>query len=178
MSTRDVQGFSFEMTNLEVLRAHGYTKFVTFHNPSDMFRWKRQIGRGVDVVLSIDGVTYYIEESFCSHDYSYRASWFFKSRLERFRNTPESDSTHKRILLTNRWKNFEGISKLLSRFGLLLLTIDMLLSLLALRTTTYRTTCMHPLVVHQKGRRNECQFRNRFPDRARFQAKERFSQHS
>lgn len=149
MSCRDEMGFNNEVANLEVLKSNGYGKSVKFHNPTNKWQWKRHIGQGVDLVMEFAGTTYYIEESYCDHDYSYRVRWFYQCRLPRFRDVPESDTTHQRVILTNRARNFLAISWLLSKFNILLLTMGMLLSLLrdtVLTTTTTTmttiTTCM------------------------------------
>jgi hypothetical protein len=186
MSARDKEGFDFEMDNLQCLKDNGFNPLITFHNPTNFWQWKRHIGVGHDLTIEANGVTYYIEESYQDSDYSYRAQWVYQSRQPRFRDVPESDATHQRALLVNKPENFKGVSWLLDRLSILLLTMSMLLSLLrtntpSTTTTTKTITCM-PMVESVDSRqitdrpehKNRFPHVERFPDEPRFQDRARF----
>jgi len=81
-------------------------------------------GMGVDLIMVIGAVTLYTEESWCSHDYSYRQAWWNKCRVQRF-NQYVSDKHHIHVVLTNRPQNFRGVSTGVIR----LLSISQLLGL-------------------------------------------------
>ena len=93
------------MLNLETLKQHEYGKYITYHNPKQPRRWKRKKGVGVDLIIEILGLVFYIEMSYCSHSYPYRVNWFNKCRVPRFAKC-KSDSKHYRIVLTNKSENF------------------------------------------------------------------------
>jgi hypothetical protein len=143
MSIRDTSGFNNEINELTVLKDNGMGKYITFHNPTDFREWKKNIGNGVDFQIDKDDIHYDIEASYASHNYHYRLAWFYKSRLPRFRNCHEPDVNHKRVWLVNKLENFEGLSWLLNRLSILLLTVTMLIQLL--NTTTSTTT---PRTIH------------------------------
>lgn len=105
---KDLLGYNFEMNNLEVLKSHKLLKHVNFCNSSNQWQWKTKIGHGVDLVLKIEPFTLYIEESYCSHDYKYRQSWFERDRNPRFANYP-NDKYHVHVILTNKPNNFSTI---------------------------------------------------------------------
>jgi hypothetical protein len=140
MSVRDTDGFNNEINELSVLKDNGMAKYVTFHNPTDFRAWKKTICNGVDFQIDKDDIHYDIEASYASHDYHYRLSWFYKSRLPRFRNCHEPDVNHKRLWLVNRRDNFIGLSWLLDKYNILLLTITMLIQLLRDTTTSTPNT--------------------------------------
>lgn len=113
----DKKGFDFEMENLTTLEdlAKQYGFRITYHNPKEPHKWKRTKGFGTDLTLEVEnleGYTYRIhtEESFQSRPYHYRRSWFFNSRLSRFKNKP-----HGRfdiwVLLVNQTYNFNGLTQ-------------------------------------------------------------------
>lgn len=144
-------GFNGEMGQLTYLKDSGCAHNIIFHNPTDFYSWQRDIGHGVDLVCDSDSKTvhYWIEESWADHDYYYRTAWFYESRLPRFRDVPETDEHNKRVILTNKPKNFEGLSWLLSKLSILLLSIDELIQLLhdcpnhyySTTTTNNTTSC-------------------------------------
>lgn len=127
LGIKDFLGYSFEMSNIEVLKKHGLYKHVVFRNFKNPHLWKRQKGFGVDMVLKVNDVSVYIEESYCQHDYAYRTSWFEKCRLARFSKYPLSDNWHMRILLTNKPNNFNGVSDLAKNYGIQIMSINDLL---------------------------------------------------
>jgi hypothetical protein len=114
----DLEGFNFEMENLDTLKplAKQYGFKIAYANPDKPHLWKRTKGHGVDLELEVpnrDGITYrlHIEESFQSHEYHYRKKWLFECRLPRFRNVPKSRFDI-RVILTNRPNNMLGIRAL------------------------------------------------------------------
>jgi len=128
LGIKDYLGYSLEMANIEVLKKHGLYKYVVYRNPKNPFLWKRKKGFGVDMVLKVNDVAFYVEESFCQHDYSYRERWFTECRLTRFSKYPLSDNWHMRILLTNRLHNFNGVSDLAKKHGIQIMSINDLLT--------------------------------------------------
>lgn len=126
LAIRDFLGYQFEMGNIEVLKKYKLYKYVVFRNPKQPHLWKRQKGKGVDMVIKVGGYALYIEDSFCSHDYYYRSDWFIKCRLKRFENY-RSDSRHIRLILTNKPRNFRGVNQLAQANGIQIITINGLL---------------------------------------------------
>lgn len=125
--SNDFLGYKFEMLNLAVLKKHGYGKYITYKNPKDPSQWKRKKGVGVDLIITMLGFVFYIEESFCTHNYPYRQNWFTKCRLPRF-STYKSDNKHIRVLLTNKPQNFSSVTQQAKQNNIIITTLNQLLT--------------------------------------------------
>jgi hypothetical protein len=136
------QGRSFELNNLEVIKSEGLAKYVTFHNPlTSLWNYMRHSGEGmgVDLIMVIGMFTLYIEESFCSHHYSYRQRWWDKCRAVRFKQYM-SDSRHIHIVLTNITDNFRKVSTGVIQLLDVTKLLSLIRSLLPESTTSLTTT--------------------------------------
>jgi hypothetical protein len=105
MNKTDKIGYDFEMANYDFLVDLGYSDYIVYCNPREPYAWKHKRCVGVDLILKINGHTFYVEESYCSRDYKLSVSWYKQTRLSRFKQYP-NDSTHHYLLLTNRCQNF------------------------------------------------------------------------
>jgi hypothetical protein len=130
----DKKGFDFEMATLDglepLVKQYGFR--ITYHNPKEPHKWKRTRGYGTDMTLEIDnldGYTYrlHTEESFQSHQYHYRKTWFFNSRLKRFEGKPRSRFDI-RVLLVNMPENFKGVSSTAKKFHVHIFNLNGLLA--------------------------------------------------
>jgi len=129
LASKDLLGYNFEMSNIEVLKKYKLYTYVKFRNPKKPRLWKRKKGVGVDMVIKIGYMTYYLEDSFCSKEYYYRKNWFLKCRLPRFHNYP-SNETHVKIIWTNKPQNFESVKDLAETFHIQIMSTNQILNLI------------------------------------------------
>lgn len=133
--SRDFKGYKNEMTNIEVFKDKGLYKYVKHRNPKNPKLWKKKKGLGVDMVIKCNDThnyeyVFYIEESYCNSEYYYREAWFRKCRLPRFRNYPDSDRFHYKIILTNKPQNFKGVEHLAIENQITILNLNQLLTII------------------------------------------------
>lgn len=119
LAYKDKIGQGYEIRSLYRLISDGFKKYIVFHNPVNPEEWKRTKGHGVDLILKVGKYTIYVEEAFCSRDYTYRTSWFIKEKLSRFKLIKESKYSY-RIILSNRPWNFNVVKELAKFLGIVI----------------------------------------------------------
>ena len=149
LTEREELGFDYEMSNLECLKGYGYSKFITYHNPTVAYQWLRRKGFGVDLVLKLGEHTYYVEEKFMSYDYKLSQTAFYNDTLKRFENLPE-DANHTHLVVVNRPQNYSTVSGFFSGY---IVTFDYLLNLIRhylvdRYTTNLESTQIEKIAIH------------------------------
>lgn len=124
LTDREQLGFNFEVSTLECLKGLGYSKYVTYHNPTLAFQWLRKKGFGVDLVLTLGKDVYYIEEKFMTYDYKVSPSSYENDTLARFKGLPRGANYH-HLVLTNRPQNYSSVTRAVF-FSTINLNLDLL----------------------------------------------------
>ena len=126
LASRDLLGYNFECENLAILRVNKLTDYIKFHNPLNKRAWKRHKEKGVDLVIKVNGYTYYIEESYQSGPYDYKRSWFKKCRIPRFKGY-RHDNKNIWVNLPSRPESFSRVLSLSNQVGIITLSITQLI---------------------------------------------------
>jgi len=129
------KGFSGEIKSYSQFLRYGLSEFIVYKNSlEDYEEWKHTLQKGVDFIIETPHIIYLVENAYCSYHYTYRTSWFLKSRVPRFEHALSYQRQYLngkpiiRIVLTNKPENFKLVTPLAESHGIFIMDVNTLIS--------------------------------------------------